>query len=993
MLLSGRKALRKAAALLLAFLTAVPSALPTLAVTDGVEPSYDEAYYVTTDYYGNLTDAAVVKSYILNGAQTVADYGDYTEVADLSRGSTPVTSEGKTTFDLAGSGLTHFYFQGKTEKPFAALPWTLAVRYSLNGVPSKAEDLAGKTGLVEIAVDAVPNEKASDYAKHNYTLEVAAVFNQDDILSLEAPGAQVQLVGNLRAVLFMALPGEEQHFVMRVGAENFSFGGLTVLMVPATLGQLSEIARLGEKKDELEENYRKLSGSLDDLLDSLDDVSANLTAAASGLDTLNDARKTVSDGKDAVYDKADALKDDLTAVSGALAPVTDDLAGASAALTDVKTALTAANSDVAALKDDLADVKETLEAVRTSKKDLETLFDDVKALADALRVIKAHNGDLHAVMGDVGKLQTALENLRENKKELDALVTGLTRAEIALENLRKSRKALDRLITDVNDMEGDLNTVHKALKAAGGTRISTISEVKPAGTEKLTTASGLYTVYKTCSGGEPMNVIGFMTAILTMNGTEDAANTAYALFQVYEDAHAETPAPHTTGAYRAGLAAFLEKIGVNPAEATPEQLAAGAPYGMAAYEEALKQATPLMTVFASCAGEDNTMDFGEYLEALAAVLKSRDPEADTKDIETLVDLYRDNPHTVERLIGEAGGISGALDGSVRDVNGKIGEVNKTITAANGLLAVLEKPTVNLTDSLKTLAEDVDPLHKLLDNSDTLVLALADLLGKAADLDDALDNADALLAVLADTSADAAKLDTAVDSADALVSTLITLADDLEALRPQLDNADGLLSLASGSADHITAVLNDADALYTALDDYEPKAQGALDTVTGLITAARTTVDDTAAFADSLENLMRSSGTKLDDGTEKSLRSLAGSLRAVASSLNKTKGIREAKETVQGIVEDTWHDYTGDVNNLLLMDANAAPESLTDPRNPSPTSIQILIRTQEIEESDSASDADAATRATETAETPKPSFWQRVAAMFTGIFSAIAGLFH
>ena len=110
-------------------------------------------------------------------------------------------------------------------------------------------------------------------------------------------------------------------------------------------------------------------------------------------------------------------------------------------------------------------------------------------------------------------------------------------------------------------------------------------------------------------------------------------------------------------------------------------------------------------------------------------------------------------------------------------------------------------------------------------------------------------------------------------------------------------------------------------------------------------------------------------------------------------MNKTKGIREAKETVQGIVEDTWHDYTGDVNNLLLMDANAAPESLTDPRNPSPTSIQILIRTQEIEESDSASDADAATRATETAETPKPSFWQRVAAMFTGIFSAIAGLFH
>ena len=35
------------------------------------------------------------------------------------------------------------------------------------------------------------------------------------------PRAQVQLIGNLRAVLFIALPGEEQHFVIRVGCEEF----------------------------------------------------------------------------------------------------------------------------------------------------------------------------------------------------------------------------------------------------------------------------------------------------------------------------------------------------------------------------------------------------------------------------------------------------------------------------------------------------------------------------------------------------------------------------------------------------------------------------------------------------------------------------------------------------------------------------------------------------------------------------------------------------
>ena len=80
----------------------------------------------------------------------------------------------------------------------------------------------------------VPNENASSYAKNNYTLEAMAVFNQDDILSLNAKGAQVQLVGNLRMVLFLCLPGEEQHFTIEVGTNDFSFGGMTFLMVPAT---------------------------------------------------------------------------------------------------------------------------------------------------------------------------------------------------------------------------------------------------------------------------------------------------------------------------------------------------------------------------------------------------------------------------------------------------------------------------------------------------------------------------------------------------------------------------------------------------------------------------------------------------------------------------------------------------------------------------------------------------------------------------------------
>lgn len=207
------------------------------------------------------------------------------------------------------------------------------------GVAARAEDLAGKTAVVEITLDAIPNEAASEYARNNYTLEAMAVFNQDNILSLEAPGAQVQLIGNLRAVLFIALPGEEQHFVIRVGCEDFSFDGLTILMVPATLGQLEEIAKLSQRKDDLEEDYNKLSGSLDTLLNSFADLGSSLRDTADGLDQLNHARDTISNGKDQIYADGDKVLNDLESLNNSLNTIPGHLDDADDSITEVTDSL------------------------------------------------------------------------------------------------------------------------------------------------------------------------------------------------------------------------------------------------------------------------------------------------------------------------------------------------------------------------------------------------------------------------------------------------------------------------------------------------------------------------------------------------------------------------------------------------------------------------------------------------------------------------------
>lgn len=303
---AGRRALAAAAAM--ALLTS--SSLAAEPIGDGVAPVYDEAYYATLDYYGNLKEGSVVKSYVLNGADTLEDHGTYDAVNNLTDGTKPMQQDGTVTFRFGDDAPSHFYFEGKTAAPFEALPWTLSIHYTLNGVPTKAEDLAGKTGVVEITVDAIPNPNASEYARNNYTLEAMALFNQDDILSLEAPGAGAADRQPARG-LVPGPAGRGAALHHPVGSDDFTFDGMTFLMVPATLSQLDEIAKLSERKDQLEDDYDKLSGSLDTLLDAFSGMQSSLNATADGLDQLNAARGTVSQSKDQLYAEADVALGDL----------------------------------------------------------------------------------------------------------------------------------------------------------------------------------------------------------------------------------------------------------------------------------------------------------------------------------------------------------------------------------------------------------------------------------------------------------------------------------------------------------------------------------------------------------------------------------------------------------------------------------------------------------------------------------------------------------
>ena len=865
----------------------VLGSIPAAAIDDGVTATYDEAYYAMTDYYGNLTDGSVVKSYRTNGISTLTDYGDYDEVINLTDGTEPTRTDGKTVFQLDESNLPGtFYFEGKTAKPFEQLPWTLSVSYTLNGVPTKAEDLAGKTGVVEINLDAVPNETASEYARNNYTLEAMAIFNQDDILSLEAPGAQVQLIGNLRAVLFIGLPGEECHYTIRVGSNDFSFGGMTFLMVPATLSQLEEITKLSERKDDLEENYNKLSGSMDSLLDAMAAMTGSLNASANGLDQLNQARNIFSSGKNTIYSGTDALRADLSNLADVLEPVESQITALSKTITSSKATLNSMVDTVSTLRKDLVDVEDALEDLEDGK------------------------GDLQAVLDSMGSLRRSLKKLQ------DAL--GGT--------VKDTTAEIDKTI-DANQNIGSI----------------TVAKVKKAHSAYVETDRK-----------------SFYQILLELNGSSsaEAAATAKQLAETQEKLAGLKQTLESTQARRQLLAEQLEEIkkqdpdlksepaqkvqaGIAKCDATITKLEGGIQQIEAGLEAA--GATKLETGFQAKAG----MTFQQFCQNVLG-----QDAATAKQMNDLWLVYA----------------SGKVEGGDTPASG--GTLSGELLHNDAAASSEEGSADTGSDESKT--------EESADSSESVGGAVVDLISGG------LDSAMAEIAKLQKSVTDV--MTKLKNPTTQVVNDLSTLCGRIEDLSDMLDSTEDLSAAIRYASSDLRDILSDVEKLRDTLNDYEPTLQESLKTVSSLSNSAAKTIRDTQSLVTDTENLMKSTGSTLDDGTKQTLEGLAAVLRSTAKTMSTAGQIKDAKSSICDIIEDTWDEYTGDVNNLLLMDATADAVSLTDSRNPSPESIQVLIRTQEITVPDEADDE------TETAAETQTTFWGRVAQMFKDLWSAVTGLF-
>ena len=731
---SVQKMMKKTAAytVLVSCLTTNILVAPMTAYAGQATADVDETLYLNLDYYGNISDANVVKGINFNGTSSYTDFGDYLKITNMTDEQKPEIKNGSITFEKNKNG--KFFFQGELKPDKIQAPWTFDITYKLNGVVTDADQIAGASGLVEMDIDCMPNKSVSKYMQDNMMLFVAIPVDIQKCYSVDAPESQTMTLGQYTGIVFTALPGQEGHFQVRLGTDQFESVGAIFAMTPGTVGALNKIKDIKDIKDDFRDDTNAMLDDFDDVLDDVTDVSAQLKITNQILEQLQSGKNKIHGNAQVIFDGNDVAIQDLRDLNGTLTPLNDDLKTAQWMVYDV-------NQNLNTLDADLMDSSAKLKSLNTKLKRLGssmsgTSIDNLQ-IQDMEKDIKKTTASLSKVNGDITSITD-----KNNREQFIASASEVT-TNAALSHVKNHTEGIS--VADATAAEEVVKKVQKAAEIAQSDPTSTEDYVQEIVTEcKTQVGAAFKNAYNSASsqpdtalgakvmaalGKDPAQlddttkgmIIGLSTALQNMGITDlDTIATAVG--------DALTVASGGTDAIVAKLTPTLstspkgeeaKKLAVKNVLAAATVQATGADTA-SAYLGHLNDLTKLQEDASKLNGTAvgaSTSELAKNVNELTSSLQGiLDDLADPDKVEELVDYINSVTSDLNEIMENGGAVAfdaaktlNTLRGVISDIdeligimNAYYGDVQKTLEDSGNVLTQIQKTSGDAATALQNL---------------------------------------------------------------------------------------------------------------------------------------------------------------------------------------------------------------------------------------------------------------------------------------------------
>lgn len=450
-----------------------------------------EVVYASLQNDGNVKGVYIVNRFDPS-SEPVKDYGDYASIREIStQGRMESFSDGHYAIS---TGDAPFFYQGQTKRK--TLPWKIQLRYTLDGQPIDAQQLAGKSGTFGLEITVKPTDAtAKDSYAQQMMLQTSVTLPGDVAENVQTKDGTLVQAGSNHRIDFIGLPGKEvKIFHLTATVKNFHLPAITFAGVPFSM-DISSMALPDFSQDP---DLKKLQDGTKALNDATKRLAAGLSAADKGfsaldygLGRLTGGFSTLQNAGSRLTGGADRFAAGLETLQKNSAPLVAGIRQANTSTKDIEDAMQQVNEGwkgytqgVSAYVDG---AQKSLEAAAPFASGAQQLLDGATKTREGLSSLSEEGGKL---VGYSAQIQEALTQMKRSLSSLPNDNGSKTASASALpspQELAQSEARIKEASRSLQQAKGATDAVYDAFEK----QIQAIENQPSPSLEEVVTAAGL----------------------------------------------------------------------------------------------------------------------------------------------------------------------------------------------------------------------------------------------------------------------------------------------------------------------------------------------------------------------------------------------------------------------------------------------------------------------------------------------------------------------
>lgn len=459
----------------------------------------DEVIYANLGHDGSLNNIYVVNVLNIGESGSIKDYGEYSEVSNLTDTTEIINSNGEITIN---SEPGKFYYEGTGDN--FDIPWNIDIDYYLDGSRIATDQLAGASGELEMRIKTTANQAADSIFYDNYMLQISVPMDMRYCENIRSDGGTDALSGNKMMINFTVLPGSDGDYSVRADVKDFEMESIQVSGIPFSMD--FSLDELTSEFDELIDAVSELDSGMSSLNKGVGELSSGLKEAGKGssllyknMKKLDSGTKDLSKGSEKINSSLKTMAQSLGSSSGSgdMSTLITGLETMSTQLKEMSEGMTKMMGTLDTLAPADTDVPAsalqelmTNPVIATSQAAMASLMEIADYVNDAATFIGAYNAmstTLGGISSGMSTLSTHISDAAEGLKplkDIGKLQTGISQLSASYVEFDKG---LQKYLSGVSALTKNYGKFNKGMgkSASGGKKLAT-------GSQELTDGMNLF---------------------------------------------------------------------------------------------------------------------------------------------------------------------------------------------------------------------------------------------------------------------------------------------------------------------------------------------------------------------------------------------------------------------------------------------------------------------------------------------------------------------